>query len=453
MYVTQHSESYSILILTIDATALSGSFKADIRADTNRDGIVDIDGDSDNINKTTWTESHGAIFLANIGDSGKRCSKLAAKEDLGFKVLSACNDASGDIQYAPQYLAPVMTVPIADAPADAVGSISLTDPEAREQVRIFRQRADDWIIVRENDKIVSDELRAGLRLGIDARDVRRPDEWDGRATVRFTVQTGQSNSTDDVMLRVAPLLTHSHVQDVEQVISTTGSCKVNPAQAKFNSDLAPIVSGAGIDNPIVELDTYDVWAQDFFEPAYMSMPGPNDTSISIRIMARSAQKRTAGRTVFTDLRKTGWGAVQESGLMKRFRSIDSTGNHETIPPYTFGGKAFPAGRIVLGAHGPQKPLLTPFWQAQETQNPLMLDTDWLLVGHIDEVRSMEVCSRWEHPLTNSLFAHSSCNFFQLNPSVAGSSWPTIQEPAYSCCVKRLRMAMDQRDSSLERTAP
>ena len=64
------------------------------------------------------------------------------------------------------------------------------------------------------------------------------------------------------------------------------------------------------------------------------------------------------------------------------------GNLETIPPYEFKGIAYPAGRIIEGSHlttYPSRPHVYHYMRAQEIQDPLILDTDWLAVGHVDEM--------------------------------------------------------------------
>ncbi|PGH20807.1 hypothetical protein AJ80_03434 [Polytolypa hystricis UAMH7299] len=61
------------------------------------------------------------------------------------------------------------------------------------------------------------------------------------------------------------------------------------------------------------------------------------------------------------------------------------GNLETIPPYTLDGKEYPAGRIIQGTQGLSRPYMLEFLQAQEVQDPILLETDWLFVGHVDEI--------------------------------------------------------------------
>lgn len=368
----------------LSCAVVNGAVTPDIRADANRDGVVDLTGDADIQGKMNWTESSGAIFLPNIGDTDRRCSKLALSGPaLSNEALDDCNDASDDVQRAPQFLAPLKTVPIAGLSKSAAGSISVADPVARNLVRIFRKDGNKWTITGNNYTFNAEALQSGLDLGIDCRDVRRPDGWDGKVTVRFAVRDDNTTSSDDVALRVAPVLTHHHLQTVEQVLAVQGNKTDDSRLLRFTEDLSAAVSDAGIESQVYLFNhSDDIWAQDFMEPGYANMPGPNGT-VSIRVMIRCPQdERIAGRQLFEYYRQAGVGAVQHLGGARD--EINSGGNIETIPPFTFNGKTWPAGRIILGNHKEQKHHIYPFLQAQETQEPVLLDTDWLAIGHVDE---------------------------------------------------------------------
>lgn len=359
------------------------SFKADIRADTNRDGVVDVTSDTDVKGKEAWTESSGGIFLANIGDTDRRCSIEALRNPnkTTNEELPACNDASDDILRQAKYLAPMQTLPIPDLNDNAVGTVS-ANPFSSKYVRIFRHDGENkWTFVRANTTFTSAQLKAGLKLGIDARETRRPRGWDGRTTITFSVTDGTTNSTDKVMLRVAPVLSHNHLQRVDQVLAVSGRTD-DPRLQEFFEELSRVVASKGIAKPVFEFNNTGRWVQDFVEPGYTSMPGPNGT-ISNRIMIRSGQDdRDDGKQVFLYLRGTGVGAVHHSG--GAYDSINAMGNFETIPPYEHNGTKYPAGRIIMGSHGKTIPHDLDFMKAQEVQNPLILNTDWLNVGHVDE---------------------------------------------------------------------
>ena len=253
------------------------AFNADIRADSNRDGVVDLASTSDLLDKHSSTDEAGAVFLANIGDTGGRCSQIAtAGPALSNEELAACNDASDDVQRTPQFMAPLKTVPIDGLSPGASGTISIQDAVARAKVRIFRFEDSSWLFTDNNHTFTTSQLSMGLSLGIDARDTRRSNIWDGRVSVTFTVQDASQKSRDTVSLRVAPVLTNHHLQTPSEFFTTAGNLSVNFFQARFVSNLSRILTGHAPDIPLTQLDgTDDIWTQDFFEAGYTSLPGPS----------------------------------------------------------------------------------------------------------------------------------------------------------------------------------
>jgi len=206
----------------------------------------------------------------------------------------------------------------------------------------------------------------------------------------FKVTDGSQTATDSVALQIAPVLTHTHLQRVETVVSTAGN-NSEPIQANFIRQIDEAHVKAGVTNPLLLFNqSDDIWAQDFLEPAYASMPGPNGP-IAIRVLLRSAQStRTGGRQIFEQLRGLGVGGFQPppgTGDGFGHREINSFGNLETIPPYTSrSGVKYPAGRIIMGKHFDRLPAknMLDFLQGQRLQTPLILETGWLIIGHVDE---------------------------------------------------------------------
>ncbi|WP_328772746.1 protein-arginine deiminase domain-containing protein [Streptomyces sp. NBC_00286] len=367
--------------VTAAGAADTGGIRTDLRADVNRDGAVDVSGSSDVAGKTTWSSGRGAIFLPNIGDKQRRCkTRTPDGRWLSNARLEACNDAQGNVVRAPEYLAPLRTVPVDNVSDTAAGGLQLVGA-GKSKVRLFLKRGDTWTYVTAGTRVTAAELRAGLQLGLDGRDVIRED-WDGRTTVRFTVTDGDRTSTDEVMLRAAPLLTQHHLQRAEQALVVDGN-RNDPNQRKFAREFAKEARKAGITKPTYKFkDGSDIWAQDFIEPGYVSMPGPGGKPRVLRVMMRSAQMdRPAGKQVF-ELRGPGVGVVQVN--KGKYDQINSTGNLETIPPYAHDGTSYPAGRIITGRHGSRLPAHTAFLKAQQAQDPLVLDTGWLGIGHVDE---------------------------------------------------------------------
>lgn len=212
--------------------AESGNVRADLRADVNRDGAVDVTGDSDAAGKTMRTSRRGAILLPNIGDKHRRCK--TRKPDgrwLSNARLQACNDAQGNVVRASEYLAPLRTVPVDNASDAAIGRLQLVGA-GKSKVRLFLKRGDTWTHVTDNTRVTAAELRAGLQLGLDGRDVIR-EGWDGR----ITVADGDRTSVDEVKLRTAPVLTQHHLQRAEQALVVIGS-RQDPDQGRFAEQFA-----------------------------------------------------------------------------------------------------------------------------------------------------------------------------------------------------------------------
>ncbi|CAG8910155.1 unnamed protein product [Penicillium egyptiacum] len=370
------------------SSSLVCAFSPEIRADTNRDGVVDLGGNTDAVGKDFWTEDRGAIFLPNIGDAEGRCYFTdRSGQDLSDIELASCNDASGDTLITPEYVAPLHTIPIQDIGSNATAHVAA---DLSSYVRIFWRRGSEWIYIDPEFIFNATAIRAGLELGIDSRAlVADPDVWNGTVKISFTVADANTTKTDHVALKLAPVLLHHHLQPPQRLISVLGNDST-AAQHRFIRELDAAKQMAGLNTPLTLLgSSEDVWAQDLMEPAFASMPGPNGP-ISIRVILRAAQNsRPAGRQVFTHLRGRGIGGFQPvgSGGLGR-REVNSGGNVETIPPYTSKktGKRYPLGRILTGQHFEEKnsEAMMKFFQSQQLQDPLVIEAGWLAVGHVDE---------------------------------------------------------------------
>lgn len=381
--------------LAVPTAFAAGPPPTDLRVDTNRDGRVDTTGTTDTSGENGWTVARGALMLPNLDDDSRRCPATGPKgKPLTDAQLAACNDASdsevnGTADAAD--LARVRSVPMKSVPAGAQGSVKVT--AGGKQTRVFVKRGKKWEPVTTRTRLSRAELKTGVEFGVEAKDVIRDTaKWDGTARIRLTVKSSAGSSADSVTLRVAPLLTHHHLQNAQQLLVTKISGgnygKLNRA---FREGLDKAAKNAGITRPTVNFTKYgDIWAQDFVEPAYVSMTGANGKRQYMRVMLRSAQMdRESGRELFEKMRGPNIGAVQVTGAKDSEEwTLNSMGNLETIPPYAHGDRSFPAGRIIMG-HRPDtgsKPakVMRTFLKSQGLQDPLFLDTSWLHVGHVDE---------------------------------------------------------------------
>ncbi|MEU9731459.1 protein-arginine deiminase domain-containing protein [Streptomyces sp. NPDC048002] len=378
------------------AYAEEGPPRIDLRADVNRDGKVDVTDATDTAGENTWTVGRGAVFLPNIDDDSRRCPTTGTGgRPLSDAKLAACNDASdqkvnGRADAAD--LARVRSVPLRNLPSDARGSVKVTSGADRSRVFLLRNGA--WELVTSQTRLTRAELRAGVEFGVEGKDVIRDSAaWDGRVVLRLKVTSSSGSTADSVTLRAAPLLTHHALQNTQQLMVTkvAGNDPWAKRQRAFVKKLEKESQAAGITKPLITFEKYgDIWAQDFVEPAYLNMTGPDGKQRTMRVMLRSAQDREAGRELFEKLRGPNVGVVQAKGRdMQGWETLNSYGNLETIPPYAHNGRSFPAGRIIMGERKdgsgvrPSKEIRTML-KSQGLQDPLLLDTSWLHVGHVDE---------------------------------------------------------------------
>ncbi|TVL93014.1 protein-arginine deiminase domain-containing protein [Streptomyces sp. SAJ15] len=387
----------AVLAPVTPAFAAPPPVTADLRADVDRNGRVDITGTGDQTGEDTWSAGRGAVFLPNIDDDAKRCRTTGPDgKPLSDAKLAKCNDAADTTVNGAadaKDLARLRTVPMAQAPKDASGTVRVTGKGAKH-ARLFIKRAGGWTAVTAKTTLTAAELRAGVELGLEGTDVVRDRAvWDGSAVVELKVTAGSTTTSDKVTLHVAPLLTQHHLQRAQRMLVTEiqGKGPFSRAQQKFVKDLDTQAKKAGVKQSTVKFTKYgDIWAQDFVEPAYAGMTGEDGRPRTIRIMLRSAQPdREAGRELFEKLRGPDMGVVQVTGVKDSEEwTLNSMGNLETIPPYTHGGRSYPAGRIIMGERKdtgskPAKAMRT-LLASQGLQNPLFLDTSWLHVGHVDE---------------------------------------------------------------------
>lgn len=393
----------------IQATFASLSVKAEvdqskpvILADTNRDGIVDH---LDQVNKLEWNNQAGAIFLPNVGDELNRCSNPDFVSDsLSNEELAACHDAAGDTLFAPSLAAPLVTLPLAQVSPNAIGKVFSEPANSINNVRLFwlhgadRAKPSSWSLVNGEIEFNSTSLTNGITLAIDGRRlVTDCSVWDGSVKVVFQVQDGDKISSDAVVLKQAPVLLHHHLQEPKHIFTTSGNNQTTENQTRFVANLTQLLGKLETSSGPLPLTQFnqsnrplEVWAQDLFEPAFASMPGPNGGTVSIRINLRSAQgTRVAGRQIFTQLRGPGVGGFQPGrGSGYGWEEVNAGGNIETIPPYTSkSGKKYPMGRVITGKHFTQLPAqsMMQFIQSQGFQNPLLLEVGWLAIGHVDEM--------------------------------------------------------------------
>lgn len=360
----------------------------DLVVDADRSGALEPGVAAEDEGEDTFSTRAGAVFLANLDDDDDD-----GKPDAEDTVVNGATDALD--------LAPVAVRAWADAPEGTTARLSV---EGAEHVRLFRVQGEptepgSYAAVADAGALDlgTEDLRAGVRLALEGREFVRSiaeDAWDG--TVRLVLDVrdaaGKSLGTDTVLLRVAPVLLQYNTAPTEEVYFSDGGTM----NGDFSDAIEVMTTAAGV--PLVGLDPpgsfreFDQWTQDFFDVGFTSMPGPDGTPVGMHVAIRSAQPdRRAGGIVTSHFAGPDWAtayvfAPDWSGDTHGY-SMNSFGDWDVVPPYG----DYPLGRNVWGAgdsadEAPD-PAFVDFVRAQRVQPEIVVDTSWLLVGHVDEVFS------------------------------------------------------------------
>ncbi|MFE6398496.1 protein-arginine deiminase family protein [Streptomyces alboflavus] len=416
----------AVAVTLLAATALTGPPaaaddhppSADLRADVNQDGRVDVTGGSDEAGEDSWRPGRGAVFLANVDDDTRRCrtrpgyldridpavdTRLAACHDAADEKVNGRRDAAD--------LAPLRIAPT-EVGDDATGHVTVPSAQ-RPYVRLFVRRDGRLRVLR--GPLTAAELRAGVELALEGRDiVRDPRRWNGLVDVTLTVRGQGHRSSDHVRLKVAPVLFQNDLQRAQSVFAAKpgpGSGAIpggvgagyRPREWKpFASSLRRAARAAGLADRDVTFTAgtrqwwREIWRQDMVEPTVASVPAPGGRVHTMRVLLRSPMKwlspdggkttlSRSGRLLFRDFRGPDVGVVQQFAPGREPDGMDlqnATGNFESLPP----SPGHPQGRVLYGTDPLRQPdaSYVKMIEAQAQQPSVTIDTSWLLVGHVDE---------------------------------------------------------------------
>ncbi|RKN61948.1 hypothetical protein D7231_31535 [Streptomyces klenkii] len=363
----------------------------------------------------------GAVVLPNLDDDARRCTMRPGDLDrLDVAVderLAACNDAADDVVNGAddaKDLTPLTVAPMAVG-RKAQARVSL--PAAQSPyARVFVVRNGKYVSLGSGGRLGAEELRRGVRLAVEARDiVRDRKRWDGRIEVTLSVTEHGVTRSARADMHVAPVLLQHDLQRAQHVFAAApGPGEGQPVEVpaasrppgqwqEFADSLRKAAKESGLPESELRFQPgtsqwwRDIWRQDIAEPGYVTRPTPHGPQ-TLRILlrspnywtsadGRSASLRRAGRLLYRDLRGPGVGVVQQyTPTAQREKNVDEllnfTGNFESLPPYA----GHPQGRILYGSSAERRPdpSFVGMLTAQGQQPPVVLDTSWLLVGHVDE---------------------------------------------------------------------
>jgi protein-arginine deiminase len=196
-------------------------------------------------------------------------------------------------------------------------------------------------------------------------------------------------ASDRVMLRVAPWIMTPNTQAAERVYT----CRIDdgPDNKQFLKGLSDAVNAEGLPLEVIPVTKHrgDRWIQDEIEIGYtQSHRG------MLPVVFDSPRDRGLDAYPEVDLLGSDFGHFVVGGGVPN--SLDSFGNLEVSPPVVVAGRPYPLGRIILGgrrkgdyAHASRQMMaeVRQFLFAQRVQFPFEIFTDWLAVGHVDEIVS------------------------------------------------------------------
>ncbi|MCB9687659.1 MAG: hypothetical protein H6738_10270 [Alphaproteobacteria bacterium] len=184
---------------------------------------------------------------------------------------------------------------------------------------------------------------------------------------------GTPVDTTETVLRSGEMFLNHHLQQSELVVMV---------QMGSNASMRNVLQtelGAMFETASGNTYRGDVWIQDEIEFSWATTPTDRMDMVIDSIRDRGLDPYPENRFEGDDFAAYTFGN-------ERANTLDSFGNMEVTPPID----GFPAGRIYYGGHGsyiPQDAELHAFLDAQQVQDPLMIDTSWLCVGHVDEIMS------------------------------------------------------------------
>lgn len=210
--------------------------------------------------------------------------------------------------------------------------------------------------------------------------------FDGIITLKLKLKNDQDVIAEDhVVIRVAPWLMMPNTQEVKKVHILRINSGTKDEQAKSEKFIKKLQNILGDKLVVADSSNFngDRWLQDEFVIGYCQ--GVNRV---MPVVCDGPRDRGLDKYPQVNLLKEDFGHVSIAG--NKQSTLDSFGNLEVSPPV----KGYPFGRIIIGAnpkegfgHSPRQIAhqMKGFLHAQKIQSPVEIFSDWLAVGHVDEI--------------------------------------------------------------------
>jgi protein-arginine deiminase len=353
-----------------------------LHVDANRDGTVD---DAPATGTWTWgADGSGAVILCNMDDDAAYDD---GRTDASDQVIDTADDEP-DIA-ALQVRRSGAAVP----PKTWILRLKILGGN-RKNMRIFKGVTGGKREIvgpgRKTFRVRQTDRVARWQFGMEAIQFANA-TWDGAATICLDVSKPAANGGGRVKyrslaaVRVAPWIMPGPDEHVRMVYAV--DAVDNNATLQEIYDVVA-TTAARWD----EYRSSDRWMQDCMEVGYTSLPRRGEVH-RVDCALRAYRNRPLKRFPPTLL-------ARDYGYYDPYlgtppdtpdTTYDSFGNLECTPPVQDSARnEYPFGRIYYGP-GPVgysfNPEVASFLERQIVQPPMRLDTDWLQVGHVDEMMS------------------------------------------------------------------
>jgi protein-arginine deiminase len=210
---------------------------------------------------------------------------------------------------------------------------------------------------------------------------------EGDLSVTHRSASGSTLDSRTVELIASPLILNHHLQFGESQWALDGGSWNRALITGFSEEFGAVFTALNGNDY-----EQDPWVQDEVELAYTTASDGHRLDIVIDLVRDGQMGAGHGLDNFPEdhLEGVDFGIVRY-GSFASSTSQDYGGNIEVTPPVTVDGIEYPFGRIYWGDAGmwfgePAQPedAIQAVFQTLTVQDPFVIDTSWLCVGHVDE---------------------------------------------------------------------
>lgn len=328
-----------------------------VLTDTNRDGAID---EKDTAGLTDWAwKGSGAFFIANTDDDDEN-----GEVDASDEVVNGPSDEADLARIAIEVLPELLA---------KAAEVSVSVVMGAERLHLFEKGESGWTLVNG----ALSKVAARLELGMEATQFADED-WDGLTVIKVDLLDAASAplASQQVQMRVAPWIMLPNSAKTELLYTSSET-------SALTADLNQVLTSKGL--PAAQASSpgsQDIWFQDTMEIGYTQLPGSPPLHVVMEAQRPNASDDVAATLLAPDFGFISIGSPREPSDGED-HWMDWMGNLEVSHPVP----GHPLGRIYYGysSRTTFHPTIVKFLEAQEVQKPFKINTEWLIIQHVDEV--------------------------------------------------------------------